>query len=402
MEKFVCKHPWSHLEINNPNGAVTMCCNNGWVLGNVNTNTVEEIWNGEGFRAARLLMRKEGAHAMCPHTCPVLQGGKRYEDMSWYTDLDPQSSVRKNAELNETEFADGVIELKSKPRWFRFAYSYACNLDCYHCYQREDATLHRKLPDGFMAELPRYARIAQVFFPFGGEPFFFAPVRDLLNKLAGKIEGKFFFITNGTLLTDQIYEMFEASNIATITVSLDAATTGSFEELRLRGRNASWDVVLENLKKLQILKRRKGFTFTVSMTVNKVNAREIEEFVDLAISHDAEPILLLVANPYQTDSFQRQYLTFSHDDIADMLMQVDRSIVKAREHQLSGSETHLRHLRATILQHRIVNNRPMLFTIKNTARKMLGKLPDPLRGIVGKWVQDFRARQLESLGTKDS
>lgn len=402
MEKFVCKHPWSHLEINNPNGDVTMCCNNGWVLGNVNKNTVDEIWNGEGFRGARVLMLREGAHGMCPHTCPVLQGGKRYEDMSWYTDLDPQSPVRRNAELNEDEFAAGVIELKSKPRWFRFTYSYACNLDCYHCYQREDATAHRKLPDGFMTELPTYARIAQIFFPFGGEPFFFAPIRDLLNKLAGKIEGKFFFITNGTLLTDQIYEMFEASNIATITVSLDAATAHSFAELRLRGRNASWDTVLGNLKKLQALKRRKGFTFTVSMTVNKVNAREIEEFVDLAISHDAEPILLLVANPYQTDSFQRQYLTFSQDDIAEMLKQVDRSIVKVRDHQLFGSETHLHHLRATILQHRIVNNRPMLFKVKNTARKMLRKLPDPLRGIVGKWVQDFRARQLESLGTKDS
>ena len=47
MEKFICKHPWSHFEINNPNGDVTMCCNNNTVLGNVNQNTVMDIWNGE-------------------------------------------------------------------------------------------------------------------------------------------------------------------------------------------------------------------------------------------------------------------------------------------------------------------------------------------------------------------
>ena len=28
MSKFVCKHPWTHFEVNNPNGSVMMCCNN--------------------------------------------------------------------------------------------------------------------------------------------------------------------------------------------------------------------------------------------------------------------------------------------------------------------------------------------------------------------------------------
>ena len=32
---------------------------------------------------------------------PVLQGGKKYENLDWYTDLDPEGPIRKNAELNE-------------------------------------------------------------------------------------------------------------------------------------------------------------------------------------------------------------------------------------------------------------------------------------------------------------
>lgn len=402
MNKFVCKHPWSHFEVNNPNGNVTMCCNNSMVLGNVNLQSVAEIWNGEGFQRARHRMLEEGAHAMCPHTCPVLQGGKRYEDTSWYTDLGPASPVRRNAELNEREYAAQKLQLQSKPRWFRFTYSYACNLDCYHCYQREDATLHLKLPESFMAEVPAYARIAQVVFPFGGEPFFFAPVRELLDDLVADMEGRFFFITNATLLTDRIYDMFENANIATMAVSLDAACQSSFEALRVRGRNATWDSVLDNLKKLQALKRRKRFTFTVSMTVNKVNAREIEDFVDLALSYDAEPILLLVANPHQTVEFQRTYLTFDGAEINSMLGQIDRSIIKVRDRQLLDAQTNLRHLRTTLLQHRIVNNRPVLFALKDAARRVLRRLPDPLRSIVIRVVQDFRTRQFESFGTKDA
>ena len=135
MKKFVCKHPWSHFEVNNPNGNVTMCCNNDIVMGNVNKDSISEIWNGDAFQKNRARMRDEGAYAMCPHTCPVLQGGKKYEDLDWYSELSEDSPQKSNAELNEKEYNSGAIALESMPRWLRFTYSYACNLDCYHCYQ---------------------------------------------------------------------------------------------------------------------------------------------------------------------------------------------------------------------------------------------------------------------------
>ena len=147
MKKFVCKHPWSHFEVNNPNGDVTMCCNNDTVLGNVNEAKVEEIWNGQRFQSVRKRMRDEGALSMCPHTCPVLQGGKKFENLDWFTELTENSDQRKNAVLNEEEYTAGQTTLGSIPRWFRFTYSYACNLDCYHCYQPEDAKMRVKLPD---------------------------------------------------------------------------------------------------------------------------------------------------------------------------------------------------------------------------------------------------------------
>ena len=216
MKKFVCKHPWSHFEVNNPNGNVTMCCNNDTVLGNVNEETVENIWNGIEFQKVRKRMRDEGALAMCPHTCPVLQGGKKYENLDWYTELSENSEQRRNAVLNEKEYATKKIYLQSIPRWFRFTYSYACNLDCYHCYQREDAKMRIKLPKRFMEEATEYAKNAQVVFPFGGEPFYFKPVVDMLQRHDQNLETRFHFITNATLLTDRIYNTIERLPISSM------------------------------------------------------------------------------------------------------------------------------------------------------------------------------------------
>ena len=395
MKKFVCKHPWAHFEVNNPNGDVTMCCNNNTVLGNVNDDSIAEIWNGDGFTRMRRRMIEEGAHAFCPHTCPVLQGGKKYEKLDWYEDLDPEGPIRANAELNEREFAEKKVTLESKPRWVRFTYSYACNLDCYHCYQREDATLREKLPASFMDQLPNYVETAQIVYPFGGEPFFFSPVIDFLKNHNSNTETRFFLITNATLLTDKVFATLEPLPVATMAVSLDAATALSFDVLRVRGRNARWDNVMANLERLSDLKRRKEFDFTVSMTLNSVNALEIEQFVDLALGFDAEPLVMLVANPYQTISFQKKFLTFTPKQFDEMAAQIERSLPKVSARGFLDAEIYLEQLRAHLKIHRESDNDPVHFAAKKTARKVFHHLPEQVQDPLRRYVQRRRRSALE-------
>ena len=47
--KKVCYNPWTHFEVNNPNGDVTMCCVNPIVLGNVNEQygTFDVLYNAQ-------------------------------------------------------------------------------------------------------------------------------------------------------------------------------------------------------------------------------------------------------------------------------------------------------------------------------------------------------------------
>ena len=395
MTKFVCKHPWAHFEVNNPNGNVTMCCNNNTVLGNVNDQSIADIWNGDGFTRMRKRMIEEGAHAFCPHTCPVLQGGKKYENLDWHDELDPEGPIRENAELNEREYAENRTTLESKPRWVRFTYSYACNLDCYHCYQREDATLREKLPASFMDQLPEYVETAQIVYPFGGEPFFFSPVIDFLENHNSNTETRFFLIANATLLTDRVFATLERLPIATIAASLDAATALSFDLLRVRGRNASWDKVMANLERLSDLKRRKDFDFTVSMTLNSVNALEIEQFVDLALGFDAEPLVMLVANPYQTMDFQKKFLTFTAKQFEEMAAQIERSLPKVRTRGFSDAEIYLEQLRRHLKLHRDGDNDPLRFAAKKTARKVFHHLPEQVQDPLRRYVQRRRQEALE-------
>ncbi|RZO37410.1 MAG: radical SAM protein [Rhodospirillaceae bacterium] len=386
MKKFICKHPWTHFEVNNPNGEVTMCCNNDTVLGNVNDEPIADIWNGNKFSRIRKRMVEEGAHAFCPHTCPVLQGGKKYENLDWYKELDPEGPIRENAEKNEQEYDARKTVLETKPRWVRFTYSYACNLDCYHCYQREDATQQLKLPSEFMDQLPEYVETAQIVYPFGGEPFFFSPVIDFLASHNTNTETRFLLITNATLLTDKVFEILERVPISTMAASLDAANARSFDALRVRGRNANWDQVVTNLGRIADLRKRKDFEFTVSMTLNSVNALEIEDFVDLALSFDAEPLIMLVANPYETRDFQRNFLLFTPPQFDEMEAQISQSLVKVRKKALQDAEIYLEQLLIRLKEHRSGDNDPVRYATKQAARKVFRRLPeqvqDPLRRVV--------------------
>jgi hypothetical protein len=369
-----------------------MCCDNNKVLGNVNSNSIEEIWNDKGYQDIRQKMRDDGAHSICPHSCPVLQGGKSYQKLDWHQELTDDNPARINAEKNDAEFKAGALKLTSLPRWMRFAYSYACNLDCYHCYQRDDALTRLKLPTSFMEQLAKLSRYFQVLFPFGGEPFLYRPVLDYMDN-DGLSDGcKYFFITNATLLTERVRASLLGKDLLGIAVSLDAATEKSFDTLRLRGRNATWQTVLDNLTWLSELKQKRPFKFSISMTLNSMNFDEIAPFVELGINLNAEPIILLVANPDQTTAFQKEFLNFSDKQFDEMFGQIDEVLPKLRQHGFMEAKTALGILETTLKNHRKSDNNIAIFKAKNYARSTLRRLPEALQEPIRDTVQNFRTR----------
>ena len=152
---------------------------------------------------------------------------------------------------------------------------------------------------------------------------------------------------------------------------------------------------MTNLKRLSELKKRKNFGFTVSMTLNSVNAMEIEEFVDLALGFDAEPLIMLVANPYETGEFQKKFLTFSDRQFAEMERQIENGLKKVRVAGLEDAEIYLEQLVLHLRLHRAGDNDPLRFATKKAARKVFKNLPEQVQDPLRRVVQKRRRNALE-------
>ena len=62
MLKFLCTRPFSQLVIR-PTGEISLCCNDAlgkYTMGDLNVQTISEIWNSEKFKSVREEMLKNG------------------------------------------------------------------------------------------------------------------------------------------------------------------------------------------------------------------------------------------------------------------------------------------------------------------------------------------------------
>ncbi|MBF0517123.1 MAG: radical SAM protein [Nitrospirae bacterium] len=385
MPKVVCDYPWTHFEVNNPNGDVTMCCDSHEVLGNVNNQTIAEIWNGQGYRKIRHAMLTRGGRDVCYPDCAVLKGAKSYQRLDWYKELDPGLELYKNALQNAGEIKAGSLVLSSHPRWMRFAYSYVCNLNCYHCYQKDIRAQNRTLPEKFFSEIDDLLKYLQVIFYFGGEPFMYEPAKRLMANWSENKHCQHFFISNATLLKDETFTMLGKINIGLFGVSLDAAREDTYKSLR----GNFWGRVMENLRKISQLKMKQEFPFFIAMTLNSQNIGEIGEFTELVLSLDAAPEIALVSNPaagfMDSFEFQRKYLHFTRPALTDAYRQIEDSIVKIRNKGgMPDSEIIYAHQITRLKAHeRIQNNLPLFLVYRNAIEPLI-KRSDTIKSIARK------------------
>lgn len=75
FDKVFCTQPWSVLYVT-WKGEVRTCCFNETVLGDLNRNTIEEIWNGSTYQAFRRSILDRRVPSGC-HDC--LQGGFNFD-----------------------------------------------------------------------------------------------------------------------------------------------------------------------------------------------------------------------------------------------------------------------------------------------------------------------------------
>ena len=280
---FFCKRPWTGFEIEH-DGSVKPCCmTRETSCGNVNTSSVEEIWNGAQFRRLRELMASGQADKICKPDCPRFHSD--FEDATPF----PQSSAfTQNFELNETEIREKLTVLRSKPRFWKLAHSTRCNIDCIMCYQ--DRSDMRELPEKFYQDLLDYQPAIQEIQLVGGETLAIKRFRQFLKFFAESTEYpdmRFAFVTNGTVHDDNTLDMIGKLQVSWISISVDAATFPTYAIIR---RGGNFLDTCKGIERLTDLGRRRGIPVLISFTVMKDNVNETADFVRLARNYGVDAI----------------------------------------------------------------------------------------------------------------
>ncbi|MFX0185950.1 MAG: radical SAM protein [Candidatus Hodarchaeota archaeon] len=165
----------------------------------------------------------------------------------------------------------------SSPLFVIWEVTGACNLRCKHCLSDSGEPRPNELETREAKKLIDALAIMKVFnINFsGGEPLIRSDIFELLEYASQKRIG-IDLLTNGALITKEVIDRLENTNIFHVQVSLDGIekTHDNF-----RGIDGSY---ARSIKAIKLL-RNANYSVAVSSTVTKQNIDEISKIVDLAI-----------------------------------------------------------------------------------------------------------------------
>lgn len=274
MSNFYCAAPWRGLHIN-PRGDVKTCCaGDPNMLGNLNTQTIEEILHGPVMQEIRQSIRQGKPHAYCYNCVQSERYGR--SERNWHNDVSPEFDCQTAL---DTEHLPTLIDV----RW-----NITCNLSCNYCGDKCSS---------------KWAALKQIPFKSGARPYY-EQVCDYLEKHKESIRevalvgGEPLLLPENERLLDVIPEDCIVTLITNMSVDLD--TNKVFKKLANR-KKVGWSMSFDNVgKKFEyvrhggswpllvdnILKIKKLFTQGqwggIHAVYNIYNATRLMEFFDWA------------------------------------------------------------------------------------------------------------------------
>ncbi len=280
--------PWQQMVIDST-GAVAPCCywgayeNNNPPIGNLKTQTVDEIWNGEGYQALRKGMASGDLKAAGCAKCHALRQGNA---LGFEQDPDSEGDFTtpyaKNLRVLRQEIAEGAAVLEAKPTIVSYTPSHRCNIRCTHCYQESTRTVEVDRAEAD-EEIRRLAPYLVRLVAGGGEPFLLTTWKKFLSEfdLSENPYLTFSKSTNATIVSDAVVNQLEQFKNLTLNISMDGVGK-TYERVRV---GAKFDQVAANVRRLQGLVKRapSGLGYLgVSMCVMKSNIRGLADFIGYA------------------------------------------------------------------------------------------------------------------------
>ena len=274
MSNFYCAAPWRGLHIN-PRGDVKTCCaGDPNMLGNLNTQTIEEILHGPVMQEIRQSIRQGKPHAYCYNCVKSERYGR--SERNWHNDVSPEFDCQTAL---DTEYLPTLIDV----RW-----NITCNLSCNYCGDKCSS---------------KWAALKQIPFKSGARPYY-EQVCDYLEKHKESIRevalvgGEPLLLPENERLLDVIPEDCIVTLITNM--SVDLADNKVFKKLVNRKKvgwsmsfdnidkrfeyvryGGSWPLLVDNILKIKKLCKQ-GQWCGIHAVYNIYNATRLTELVDWA------------------------------------------------------------------------------------------------------------------------
>ncbi len=338
--KVACYIPWQNMIIG-AFGNVSPCSfyqgfgNDYPHIGNVNEQTIEEIWNGPGYQNLRSFMLSEEGKNGCKDCLAIKQGvcGSPITPPSAFLEENPavnDSKAMKNLRQALQDVDDGKTVTAALPASISYTNSHACNFRCTMCYQDDSRALRLdRVKEVDQEVLTLMDTLLQVI-AGGGEPFMMPIWKRFLKEYQRERNPVLTFATttNGSYLDAEALELVKKFPNVILNFSLDATHKQLFEAIRLR---SNWDVVHQNLQDCLAHRgptHNPRFYVSACMTVMRSNFAEIPAFLRMMSRHRM-PIGFSPLNVFPVD----EAITMFNDAHKDL--QHFRSVLEEARHLLA-------------------------------------------------------------------
>jgi MoaA/NifB/PqqE/SkfB family radical SAM enzyme len=276
MSNFYCAAPWRGLHIN-PRGDVKTCCaGNPNMLGNLNTQTIEQILNSDLMAEIRSDLSQGRPHEYCSNCVRAERFGADSE-RKWHNDVNPDFDFAGAG----TEYHYPVIV---DVRW-----NTTCNLSCNYCGESCSS---------------KWAAIKNIPFKSGARPYY-EQVCDFIEQHHAHIHEVALVGGEPLLLpeNDRLLDVVPADAIITLITNLnvDLENNKIFKKLTTRQKvgwsmsfdnigerfeyvrhGGEWSMLTKNLTTIKELMRSQGQWGGIHAVYNIYNATRICELREFA------------------------------------------------------------------------------------------------------------------------
>lgn len=293
--KTFCILPWIHFYAN-PDGNVLPCCigDHNTPLGNVQENTIDEIWNNERYKSMRLKM---------------LSGKRCEECKSCYQAEDAGvNSFRQSVNRDYSKYLDFAIETNEdgsldsmKLKYLDIRWSNICNFKCRSCsstYSSSWATedvkngQNKKIyifaggnnNDTLYEQLKPYlSEIEEIYFA-GGEPLLMDKHYEILQHLidSNNTKIKIRYNSNISSLTYKNISVIDLwKNFSNVHLNISLDSWEQRAEYIREGTN--WKIIKDNI--LKIKNECPHIHIGIASVISIFNVYTIPEFIDYMIDN---------------------------------------------------------------------------------------------------------------------